>query len=175
MTHALNQLGIIRNFNGVHADQTRDYTHLHCKAYIEHIIEHHGWTHEFEGPTDPYDTKQLQKKMGFNYFQAIGELIYALTICWVDISPALITFSQHSAAPATIHCDDVKQVFLYLYTTKHHGLTYCQTYPREDLPYVPHPGTNTTNEKLPKFDDLYDSLTLHGACNATWALDKKRQ
>ena len=150
MTHPLNELGIIRKFNGVHADQTRDYTHLHCTAYIEHIVEHHGWTHEFvknkpvpmksypkyqndiqltEGPTDPYQAKQLQQQMGFNYRQAIGELIYALTICRVDISPALITLSQHSAALAKIHYDAVKQVFLYLYATKHHGLTYWRTKP----------------------------------------------
>jgi len=59
-------------------DQTRDYTHIHFKAYIEHIVEHQGWTHEFvtnkpvpmksypkyqidiqltEGPTDPYNAK----------------------------------------------------------------------------------------------------------------------
>ena len=102
MTHPLNKLGIIRKFNGVHANQTRDYTHLHFKEYIEHIVEHHGWTHEFvknkpipmksypkyqndiqltEWSTDPYNVKQLQKKMGFNYCQAIGELIYALNIC----------------------------------------------------------------------------------------------
>ena len=79
MTHPLNELGIIRKFNGVHADQTRDYTHLHYTSYIEHIVENHGWTHEFvknkpvpmksypkyqndiqltEGSTDPYNAKQ---------------------------------------------------------------------------------------------------------------------
>ena len=76
--------------------------------------------------------------MGFNYRQAIGGLIYALTICQVNISPALNTLSQHSEAPATIHYDAVKQVFLYLYlyATKHHGLTYWRSKPTEDLPYV---------------------------------------
>ena len=128
-----------------------------------------------EGPTDPYQAKQLQQQMGFNYRQAIGELIYALTICRVDISPALTTLSQHSAAPAKIHYDAVKQVFLYLHATKHQGLTYWRTKPREDLPYIPHPGTITAPDELAKFDDLYDSLTLYGACDATWASDKKRR
>jgi len=49
-----------------------------------------------------------------------------------------------------------------------------QTDPREDIPYVPHHGTITTNEKVAKFDDLYDLLTLHGACDVTWASDIKK-
>ena len=81
-------------------------------------MDHHGWTKEFvkhkpvplrsdskymtaiqldEGPEDPLEAKQLEKRMGFNYRQAIGEVIYALTICRIDISPAVIMLSQHSA------------------------------------------------------------------------------
>ena len=47
MTFPLNQLGVIRKFNGVNAIQARHYTHLHCERYIEQIVEHHGWTKEF--------------------------------------------------------------------------------------------------------------------------------
>jgi hypothetical protein len=52
--------------------------------------------------------------MGFSYRQTIGELIYALTVCRIDISIAVITLSQHSHHPAQIHYEAVKQVFAYL-------------------------------------------------------------
>ena len=102
-------------------------------------MDHHGWTKEFirnkpvplrsdsryvtaieldEGPEDPMEAKLLEKRMGFNYRQAIGEVIYALTICRIDISPAVIMLSQHSARPAKIHYEAVKRLFAYLYATK---------------------------------------------------------
>ena len=61
-----------------------------------------------EGPKDPKEALKLQKKMGFNYQQAIGELIYAYTICHIDIAIAVITLSQFSHQPAAIHYDAVK-------------------------------------------------------------------
>ena len=33
------------------------------------------------GPEEMKDAKSLEQKMGFNYCQTIGELIYAYTIC----------------------------------------------------------------------------------------------
>lgn len=70
------------------------------------------------------------------------------------MSPALITLSQYSESPAKIHYDAVKQIFLYLHATKHHGLTYWRSKLREDLPYVQHPDTITANEKVANYDDL---------------------
>jgi hypothetical protein len=55
--------------------------------------------------------KELEPQMGFSYRQTIGESIYALTVCQVDISIAVITLSQHSHHPAQIHYEAVKQVF----------------------------------------------------------------
>ena len=77
-----------------------------------------------EGPETLKEQKQLEKRMGFSYRQCIGELIYALTICRVDISIAVITLSQHSINPAQIHYEVVKHIFLYLNATKKIGLTY---------------------------------------------------
>ena len=34
-----------------------------------------------QGPEDLSQRKELETQMGFNYCQAIGELIFALTIC----------------------------------------------------------------------------------------------
>ena len=62
--------------------------------------------------------------MGFSYRQCIGELIYALTICCIDISIAVITLSQHSLNPAEVHYEAVKRLFAYLNNTKRNVLTY---------------------------------------------------
>jgi hypothetical protein len=43
MTNPLNQLGTIRQFNGVNVEQTRYYNHVHCQTYIGKIVSHHGW------------------------------------------------------------------------------------------------------------------------------------
>jgi hypothetical protein len=39
------------------------------------------------------EQKELEKRMGFSYRQRIGELIYALTVCQVDISIAVRTLT----------------------------------------------------------------------------------
>ena len=114
MTFPLNFLGTVTKFNGVDVEQTRNYNHVHCQSYIDKIIEHHNWNnlitrnpptpmradsqHQAEiqltrGPDDPKEAKALETKMGFNYCQAIGELIYAYTICCIDIAVLAITLS----------------------------------------------------------------------------------
>ena len=62
--------------------------------------------------------------MGFNYQQAIKELIYAYTICCIDIVVAVITLSQFSQQLAKIHYEAVKHIFAYLNAIKTYGLTY---------------------------------------------------
>ena len=81
------------------------------------------------GPHDEHDQCKLQKKMGFNYRQAIGKLIYALTVCRIDVSIAVITLSQFSSNPAQVHYNAIKEVFLYLYATQYEGLTYWRPTP----------------------------------------------
>ena len=110
--------------------------------------------------------------MGFSYRQCIGELIYALTICRIDISIAVITLSQHSNNPAQIHYEAVKHIFLYLNATKTEGLTYWRTEPRMDLPYAPDPSTISDAAVLRKFEPQHNALEIVGACDATWASDR---
>ena len=104
------------------------------------------------GPEDPIKVKDLEKTMGFNYHQAIGELIYAYTICHIDNAVPVITLSQFSQQPAKIHYEAVKQVFAYLNATKTYGLTYWQPKPREDLPLKPDPHPITSKNRLDDFD-----------------------
>ena len=70
------------------------------------------------GPEEMKDAKSLEQQMGFNYCQAIGELIYVYTICWIDIAIPVITLSQFSQHPAEIHYQAVKDVLTYLMPQK---------------------------------------------------------
>jgi len=81
--------------------------------------------------------------MGFSYRQAIGEFIYALTVCCVDISIAFITLSQYASRPAQIHYEAVKKVLLYLNSPKRDGLTYWRPKPAMHIPERPDPTTVT--------------------------------
>jgi hypothetical protein len=107
---------------------------LHHHDNIEKIVSHLGWDklkirspptpmksdskyqvdiQTSRGPESLKEQKELERRMRFSYRQTIGELIYALTVCRVDISIAVITLSQHSHHPAQIHYGAVKQVFAY--------------------------------------------------------------
>jgi hypothetical protein len=140
MTKPLNQLGTIRKFNRVNVEQTRYYNNIHCATYIEKIVSHHGWDklkirsppmpmksdskyqadiQTSRGPESIKEQKGLEKRMGISYRQTIGELIYALIVCRINISIAVITLSKHSHHPAQIHYyEAVNQVFAYLNATK---------------------------------------------------------
>ena len=109
--------------------------------------------------------------MGFNYRQAIGELIYAYTICRIDIAVPVITLSQFSQQPAQVHYEAVKHVFAYLNATKHFGLTYWRTHPRMDLDLLPDPEPITSLQRLAEFDTQTDAKQLRGSCDATWGSD----
>ena len=105
--------------------------------------------------------------MGFSYRQCIRELIYALIICRIDISIAVIKLSQRAIKPAKIHYEAVKHVFLYLNAMKKFGLTYWRTQQRMDLPYKPDPITISDDNTLRKFELQHNALEIVGACDAT--------
>ena len=193
MINPLNNLGTIRKFNCVNINQTQPFNHVHCETYINKIVQHHNWQNERirvipvpmrtdvkyqtkiqlnEGPESVKEQKQLEKQMGFSYQQCIGELIYALTICRVDISIAVITLSQHSINPAQIHYETVKHMFLDLNATQTIGLTYWRTQQQMDLPYAPDPITISDDITLRKFNQQHNALEIVGACDATWASDR---
>ena len=128
-----------------------------------------------QGPDDPIKQKNLETQMGFNYRQAIGELIFAMTICRIDISIAVIILSQYSHNPAKIHYQALKAVFVYLKATKHDGIYYWRPEPRDDLPDEPLPTTITSAQRLDEFVNHETSTTLKGASDATWASDRKHR
>jgi hypothetical protein len=144
MQNPLNDLGVIKRFNGIDILQARDFVKISCETYIDKIVSHHGWQHKVafnqpipmradseslrklklsKGPDDPADAHQLEADMGFSYRQAIGELIFTMTVGHIDISYPIIKLSQYSAQPSKAHYQAVKLIFIYLNATRAHGLT----------------------------------------------------
>ena len=113
--------------------------------------------------------------MGFSYRQYIGKLIYALTICRIDISITIITLSQHSLNPVEIHYKAVKNLSIYLNSTKRNGLTYWRIELQLDLPVKPDPVTISKESTLKKYEQHHKTLEVVGLCDATWASDRKHQ
>ena len=57
-----------------------------------------------------------------------------MVTCRPDISFPLIKLSQYSSKPAKNHFEAVKQLYLYLQSTKDYGIYYWRPTPRHDLP-----------------------------------------
>ena len=100
---------------------------MHCASYIDRMLEAHKWNSGHpnesqranieplpasvvqqidseEGPTEHSpEAASLEKKMGFGFRNVLGELIYAYTICRLDIGYAVTKLARYSQAPAEIH------------------------------------------------------------------------
>mmetsp|Transcript_22934 Transcript_22934/g.34779 ORF Transcript_22934/g.34779 Transcript_22934/m.34779 type:complete len:171 (+) Transcript_22934:415-927(+) len=122
-----------------------------------------------QGPRDTKQAKKLEKEMGFSYRMAIGELIFALILCRVDISPSVIMLSQHNAHPAKIHYNAVRQVFSYLKARQDDGIYYWRKEPNMNLPIGPQPKTTSKPQALINFKQEPDPLKVHGETDSTWA------
>ena len=113
-----------------------------------------------EGPTDEKEKQALEQNMGFSYRQAIGEAIFAMTICRIDISPAIIKLSQYSEKPAKCHYQALKNLFAFLNVTKGEGLYYWRQEARMDLPNEPLPVPISNEESLYEYFEINDPLRL---------------
>ena len=164
----LNDLGIIRKFNGVNILQTRWYVKISCEDYILKILMQHNWqdlrasnlpvpmrsksNYQLElelapRPATLQEQQNIMTQAGFSYRMVTGELIYALVVARVDISFAVIKLLQYGSNPASIHYQAAKQVFAYLNNTRNEGLVYWRSRPRMDLPMheFPSPRSNPTD------------------------------
>jgi hypothetical protein len=160
LTVPLNDLGIIRKFNGVNIHQTKWYIKISCEDYLLKILMQHDWLHlkasalpvpmrsdskyqrdleTAERPTTPEAQQHIQTQAGFSFRMATGELIYALIVARMEISFAIIKLSQYSANPALIHYKALQHVFAYLNHTREDGLIYWRPRPRHDLPDIQAP------------------------------------
>jgi Reverse transcriptase (RNA-dependent DNA polymerase) len=196
MTNELNDLGIIKRFNGMDVDQTKHFVKLSCHTYIDKVIKHHGWENEKhahkpipmrteskylsdletnEGPEDVRAQQDLERQMGFNYRQVIGEAIFAMTLCRIDIAPAVIKLSQYSSRPHKYHYQAAKALMVYLYATRNDGLYYWRPEPNEALPDVPLPIPVSALDKLEEYPHVLSPTDLEGASDSTWASDRQHR
>ena len=196
MTNELHDLGIIKRFNGMDVQQTRDYNKISCHTYIDKVIEHHRWQDEKAaklplpmrtdskylaelelsyGPEDPKEQQELEKQMGFNYRQVIGEAIFAMMLCRIDIATAVIKLSQYSSQPAKCHYQAAKALMVYLNATKDNGIYYWRSEPNQHLPKIDLPQTITKHEKLKPYLQHTHPTKLHGASDSTWATDRRHR
>jgi hypothetical protein len=196
MTNPLHDLGIIKRFNGVDIPQTRHYVKVYAETYLTRVLQHHGWLdlpasnipipmrtetafmaklELSEGPTDEKAKTILETEMGFSYRQVIGEAIFAMTICRIDISPAIIKLSQYSENPAKCHYQALKNLWAFLAATKDEGLYYWRPEARPDLPDAPLPIPISREDKLYEYFPIYDPLKLKGTTDSTWGNDRKHR
>jgi hypothetical protein len=196
MQNPLNDLGTIKRFNGIDILQARDFVKISCETYVDKIVLHHGWQNEIasnqpipmradseslrklelsKGPDDPADAQALETEMGFSYRQAIGELIFAMTVGRIDISYPIIKLSQYSAQPSKAHYQAVKQIFIYLKATRLQGLTYWRTSPNKHVPYSDPPVPISAPSVLDGFPKAYDATLLQGYVDSDWGSDRQHR
>jgi hypothetical protein len=110
--------------------------------------------------------------MGFSYRSVLGELIYAYTVCRLDIGYAVTKLARYSAAPASIHYLALKRICRYLRQTMTWGIMYWRPKPVPSLPPGTDPGhAAPTGPDLPAFPRASDPFTLIGYVDASHATD----
>ena len=97
----LNDLGIIRKFNGANILQTRWFIRVSCEDYLTKILTNHDWLHlkashqslpmrsdpQYQRqlelaprPATPEEQKHVQAQAGFSYRMAMGNLFTPLLL-----------------------------------------------------------------------------------------------
>jgi hypothetical protein len=179
----LKQQGLLDLFNGINVTQTRDYIKIDCHTYIDKFCAKYmntwlhkvpmtenrptplptdpAWIKKFNaavGPTDPDEQQQLATKMEIKYKGGVGELIWAMTTCRPDISFTSVKLSQSNSAPAEHHYHGLKHAIRYVFITRHDGIYFWRTKPRNELPVGPLPTVNSNLKDL-----LLDGRPQHNA------------
>ena len=197
MTIDIKHLGLIERFNGMDIMQTKHYTKLHTSTYLRKILEQHGWMKPTKRSIQPVpmnyeatyqrnielakapplaeDKVKLQIKMGFNYRQAIGELLYAMVTCRPDISYACIKMSQYSKDPAEEHYHAVREIFDYLAQTIDEGIYFWRSKPNKHLPVGPIPKLQRDDHPNAE-ENIEDEVDqIRGDVDSDWAGDNKHR
>jgi hypothetical protein len=188
----LNDLGTLTKFNGLDILQTRDYVEIYCESFLDKVLKQHGWAEttaqhnpipmrndtayqaqleSAELPSTPEEQQRLQDEH-FNYRQAIGEAIYAMTIARPDIAFAVIKLSQYSANPAKIHYQAVRHLFKFLALTKSRGIYYWRKIPVPTLPTIPAESCVSHSEILDKIPRTKQPHRLHAYVDSDWGSDR---
>ena len=134
-------LGLVKDFNGIDVEQSKEYIQISCVNYIDHVITSHGWNNEktmqpLSKPRSPLSTEslnqlpkhegykegtkehaELEAKSGFSYRILLGEMIYAYVTCRPDIGYAITLMSKFGSSPSPFHYKCLKDIARYLRTT----------------------------------------------------------
>ena len=195
MSVNIKYLGLLDRFNGVDIAQTRQYIKIHNQTYLKKILKNYSWiwkdknykrvnpvpmktTHgyqksleEADRPLTPDSAIKLQRKQGFNYRQAIGELLYAMVTCQPDISYPVIKLSQYSNNPGDIHYEAIKELMHFLHDTIDDGIIYWRPKGNDVLP--PGPIPQIKPDTRPKADEniTTNATNMKGNVDSDWAGD----
>jgi hypothetical protein len=188
----LNDLGTLTKFNGLDIHQSRDYIKIFCESFLDKVLKGHGWEETItqhnpipmrndtayqaqlesaDTPSSPEEAQQLQNE-NFNYRQAIGEAIYAMTIARPDIAYAVIKLSQYSANPARIHYQAVRQLFKYLALTKARGVYYWRKISVPLLPVTPAEACVSRSDILDSIPKTKQPHRMHAYVDSDWGSDR---
>ena len=194
LTVPLNDLGIIRKFNGVNIHQTKWYIKISCEDYLLKILMQHDWLQlnasmppipmrsdskyqrdleTAECHNTPEEQQHVHQQAGFSFRMATGELIYALIVARMEISFAIIKLSQYSPNLALIHYKALRHVFAYLNHIREDGLIYWCPRPRNDLPDVSTPTQQQSliHNRLPASYPQPWPLSLLAYSDSDWGSD----
>jgi hypothetical protein len=181
--------GIITRYNGVDIHQTQYYIKITCEKYIRKLIAKHKWLttesaanvptplpsdntyittlEKATPPNTETDKQMLKERMGFNYRQVIGELIYPMMKCRPDIAFHTTKLSQYMDNPAEEHYIALTHILKYVATTANHGIYYWRDNPRHDLPIEPLPTCHHDNYTMQPIQNK----EMYGYVDADWATD----
>ena len=123
-----------------------------------------------EGSSDEKIQENLMKKMGFGYRNGIGELIYAMITCRLDLLYSVVRCSQYSSKPHEIDYYTVHQMLKYLYQTRTDSIYYWQTTPNESQPNIPPPPLLiNAHDLLLNGRPIHAANNIHAYMDSEWA------
>ncbi len=187
--------GYLDMYNGIDVLQTRHYIKISFRSFIDKVFEHHLSTwmkstypsparstplptdatfmkkfNSSTGDPDPLVQQKLAKTMQLNYRSGVGELIWAMTTCRLDLAFTSVKLSQSNSCPHEIHFHGLKHALKFLYNSKDDGLYYWRTHPRAELPDGPLPPITSNREDI-LLDDCpqFDASTIHAYADSDWA------
>ena len=190
MSAPLKREGLLKRFNGIDIEQTKDFIRVSCHTYISKILQKKPFDltctsnkptpmspdNDFirkldtsVGPTNDADKQQLQQEMQFKYRNATGELLFAMVTCRPDISNAIIKLTQFNNNPARCHYEAAIRIYQYLNATKAHGLTFWRTTPNTHLPIVHHHGPQTEDYQFQPTPEHNNATQSYVLVDSDWA------
>lgn len=99
-----------------------------------------------KGKKDVEAINALQRKHHFKYMTLLGERVFYMILCRVDIITALTILSYFADCSANIHFVALRKLALHCRGTKRRGLIYWRCHPLNSLPIseIPRPNLKTS-------------------------------